>query len=333
MPLTRAATANRRGSLAHAHAHLGQSDSFVRQASVSSGDGAHPDQILPFENHSGDGKEHHLAGGASDVATECPQSERIFERNLEKCVLSGVAGCIWKKKVAILTPDKLVLANHCKGQHSDLHIVTDVIPLHGIKFYELEYEVTDLDMADRNQHAKLRIVTLSDGDNAGARFLLRMESESEPDDWLAALDQHVPRAQKMHAEKQVVAGGCGHRFALTRYRLKIAYKSYRFQSFVAMMVILGLVIDMTEAQYLPNEGTQLYQVYVLFDLLFTAFFTFEVGGLCRCFQPHARKTRTRTCTCTHACKKTHIILWILYLYSIIHMGRTSSKSTIHLPRK
>ena len=223
-------------------------------------------------------------GGHPDVEVEAPQSERIMEQSMQKCVLDGATGYVWRQKAAILTLEKLVLANpgeqarvdgtpHQGASSADTRpVITDIVYLHAIKLVEPCHEnqgpgSDDLAMAEHvGHHPKLRIVTVYDSDNAGACFVLRMESESAAQEWLSALNRYVPLAKKMHEERRVIRECGGHggrgfeRFALVRHRLQYAYKAYRFQSAVAAMVVLGLITDMTEAQFLPEEGEQLHQV-------------------------------------------------------------------------
>jgi len=125
-----------------------------------------------------------------------------------------------------------------------------------------------------NSHPRIRLVTHCTGKYAGSRFLLRMETGSQ--EWLEALEHRSRAARKLHAESESTAAVATYQgLVLARHRLRLGYESNSFQCGVAGMVILGLVVDMTEAQYLPEDDSSLYAYYVYCDVGFTVFFNLE----------------------------------------------------------
>ena len=88
--------------------------------------------------------------------------------------------------------------------------------------------------------------------------------------------QEKVQRRREQLEEQACEGERIQALALGRHRLRTFYKSLPFQYAVCIVVVVGFIIDMTEAQYLPDYGTDLYNGYVYCDVVFTALFTTEV---------------------------------------------------------
>jgi len=202
---------------------------------------------------------------------------------------------IYKRKLAILTSDSLVLANP-----GPTPVITDVIPLHEIKSCELVDTINELeDDSEEGQGShlkgklftsnishlsapasitKLHVLTMLGGVNAGNHFVLRFDPspDSRPQEWLRQLAALRTRRLKDKLEEQACEGEPVRSLALLRHRLRVFYESFAVQWTVCMVVVVGFVVDMMEAQVTPSYGTDLYSYFAMCDIVFTSLFTLEV---------------------------------------------------------
>jgi hypothetical protein len=68
--------------------------------------------------------------------------------------------------------------------------------------------------------------------------------------------------------------------AYWRARSKLMYESDVAQVIVSFVIVSGFVMDVSEAQILPEDGSVAERLYLFFDVAVTSFFTLELG-LCR----------------------------------------------------
>lgn len=168
-----------------------------------------------------------------------------------------------------------------------------MIPLHEVKSFETFSDIDgdgeeDDDLAGRvpassaslksslqSGFVKLHILTVLNGMNAGTHFVLRLQPD-ECRNLAQSLHIHVQKARMRHAERKVADSEGTPCVSVTRYRMRLAYEDFRVQFGVCAIVLLGFIVDMTEAQYLPDNGTMLHTIYLYCDVGFTTFFTCEV---------------------------------------------------------
>jgi len=197
---------------------------------------------------------------------EYPQATRILAGTIEKRLLSH-DGHIWKTKRAILTSEELVLINPTREL-----AVTDIVPLCEIQWLELTEEDSD------DVGPCLHIRTEKDGLNAGTHFVLHVRGttgEVSQKSWFEELKRLVPQAQIRNLEQQIAEKEGKRSLAIARFRVKRVYDAPLSQTTVCAVVLLGFIIDMTEAMFLPERATLLANAYIYCDIAFTAFFRFH----------------------------------------------------------
>ena len=142
-------------------------------------------------------------------------------------------------------------------------------------FSSLVPTTTSNKLSQQHGWVKLHILTVLNGMNAGNHFVLRMQP-SEGRALVKCLQTAVERARARHVERMVAESEGSPCVAVTRHRIRRVYEDFRVQFLVCAVVLLGFIVDMTEAQYLPDRGTTMYSFYMYADVGFTFFFTCEV---------------------------------------------------------
>jgi len=86
----------------------------------------------------------------------------------------------------------------------------------------------------------------------------------------------IREAQKRRRERDLFALYGHSTLELWRAKTLNYYRSHLSQYIVAVVIVLGFVVDVAEAQLLPDEGSEGERVFLLLDIVITAFFTVEI---------------------------------------------------------
>eukprot|EP00277_Geminigera_cryophila_P032729 CAMPEP_0173126910 /NCGR_PEP_ID=MMETSP1102-20130122/57457_1 /TAXON_ID=49646 /ORGANISM="Geminigera sp., Strain Caron Lab Isolate" /LENGTH=740 /DNA_ID=CAMNT_0014036387 /DNA_START=163 /DNA_END=2382 /DNA_ORIENTATION=+ len=119
------------------------------------------------------------------------------------------------------------------------------------------------------------IRTINEGHNSGRSYVYRVE-QATAQHWLDLLLQHCNLA-RTRAQKQELVEQFGHgSLSYVRAKTKRFYKSSTFQSWAAVLIVGAFCIDVSEAQLLPEDGTNLFLIFFYLDVSITALFTIEL---------------------------------------------------------
>ena len=125
------------------------------------------------------------------------------------------------------------------------------------------------------QEVQLIILTVADGHNSGRSYIYRVH-HNLAQEWLDLLLQYSSEARSRHEKNQLKETYGDSKFSYIRARCKQLYNGPTFQTFAAFMIGTAFVIDMAEAQILPEEGTIVAQNFFLVDLIVSSIFTLEL---------------------------------------------------------
>ena len=146
----------------------------------------------------------------------------------------------------------------------------------------------------------MMITTIEGGHNSGKTYIHRVP-EDHAQAWLEALTSAV-KVAKAAAARRALEFKYGHsKYSMTRAKAFIIYRSDGFQMITTLVILCAFVVDMCEAQTLPEEGSRMFQTFFALDAVLTVFFALELmvnmfANSNNSFQPFYSKL-TNWCVC------------------------------------
>jgi hypothetical protein len=151
----------------------------------------------------------------------------------------------------------------------------------------------------------MMITTIEGGHNSGKTYIHRVP-EDHAQTWLEALTSAIKEA-KAAAGRRALELKYGHsKYSMTRAKAFIIYRSDGFQMITTFVILCAFVVDMCEAQTLPEEGSRMFQTLFALDAVLTVFFALELmvnmfANSNNRFQPFYSKLTNWVCVCVCLC--------------------------------
>ena len=125
------------------------------------------------------------------------------------------------------------------------------------------------------EEIQLVMGTVEDGHNSGRSYIYRV-SPSYAQEWLDVLYLHWRQARDRERKKILFDKYGDSNFSYFRALVKMFYQSKSFQSFAAILIAGAFIVDVCEAQLLPEENTTMANTFFMMDLSISVLFTLEL---------------------------------------------------------
>ena len=142
---------------------------------------------------------------------------------------------------------------------------------------ECEHLEVNEESDNPNALKELEVVirTTEDGYSAGRSYIYKTNRQDALD-WEKAIDHAVVVAKRQQHKLQMQEDYGHSRVAMRRALCRQFLADIRVQSFIATIIGLAFLVDMLEAQYLPERGSETELFFFAFDAFATFFFTVEL---------------------------------------------------------
>ena len=121
----------------------------------------------------------------------------------------------------------------------------------------------------------LILSTSADGFNSGRTYVLRV-SPDMAQEWFKNIHQCVRQAKEKNKATRLVEKYGSSRYSMIRAITHKVYLSNGFQYATASVIIVAFILDMVEAEMLPDKGTTQFRQIFLADCIITGLFTVEL---------------------------------------------------------
>jgi hypothetical protein len=121
----------------------------------------------------------------------------------------------------------------------------------------------------------ITLSTTDGGHNGGRTFVYRVSAQDSVA-WHSHLTVRVATAIATEQERLLWITHGHSVLSMTRAKVGKMYEHVRFQIFMAVLILLGFVLDLIEAQTLPEEGSTQYRFFLIMDVALTSCFGLEL---------------------------------------------------------
>ena len=109
-----------------------------------------------------------------------------------------------------------------------------------------------------------------------ARIVVNRMLRRDAEMWVADLKVAIKNSQRRHRQKALKEEHGHSTLSMFRARCAAVAESFPFQFTFACCICVGFLIDIGEAQFLPQEGSSLFDLFFYLDIIITSLFGFEL---------------------------------------------------------
>ena len=144
-----------------------------------------------------------------------------------------------------------------------------------------------------NGNLEVRVLTTDEGRNRGRVYVYDLPWQ-EGQEWVSKIRHQVSAAREFAAHIAFREEYGNSQFEMLRARTRMMHESNAFQFVLAFFIVAGFIVDVVEAQVLPERGTRDGRIFMYIDLVVTSAFVLELlvnlfAHSNNCFRPFYSK--------------------------------------------